>query len=186
MIEQEEYTFNEFKAWLAGLIRGKRGALPDIEDWKAIKEMLDKVVPDVADAPNWIPPAPIIIREVVKEEKDQPYDWQVPVTPQPIWITPHPSDGTYPNGTVWCSGISNVSGGYAGDVLTNGGYAGGGMTGGSAGAGGGVATNVGGVGGAASTGYITLSGDNMQGSTTDQMELDLASDMRILVPLPPE
>ncbi len=43
---KEEITFNEFKAWLTGLIRGKRGQLPDLEDWKQIKVMVDKVEPE--------------------------------------------------------------------------------------------------------------------------------------------
>lgn len=44
---KEEISFNEFKAWLTGLIRGKRGQLPDVEDWKQIKVMMDKVAPEV-------------------------------------------------------------------------------------------------------------------------------------------
>ena len=43
---QETITFDEFRAWMTGLIQGKRGALPDIEDWKMIKKMMDKVVPE--------------------------------------------------------------------------------------------------------------------------------------------
>ena len=44
MIEnKEKITLGEFKAWLAGLILGKKGILPDLEDWKQIKIMLDKV-----------------------------------------------------------------------------------------------------------------------------------------------
>jgi len=39
----DEISFNEFRAWMIGLIRGKRGELPDIEDWKQIKTMMDKV-----------------------------------------------------------------------------------------------------------------------------------------------
>ncbi len=42
-----EITFNEYRAWLTGLIRGKRGCVPDLEDWKQIKHMMDKVVPEV-------------------------------------------------------------------------------------------------------------------------------------------
>ncbi len=40
---KDDITFNEFRAWMTGLIRGKRGALPDLEDWKQIKIMMDKV-----------------------------------------------------------------------------------------------------------------------------------------------
>ena len=42
----ETITFGEFKMWLQGLIRGKNGALPDTDDWKEIKKMLDKVSAD--------------------------------------------------------------------------------------------------------------------------------------------
>lgn len=44
MVENKNsITLNEFKAWLVGLIRGKNGDLPNLEDWKEIKTMLDKV-----------------------------------------------------------------------------------------------------------------------------------------------
>ena len=43
---QETITFVEFRSWLAGLIRGKKGALPDLDDWRVIKEMIDKVTPE--------------------------------------------------------------------------------------------------------------------------------------------
>jgi len=44
MVENKnEITINEFKAWLVGLIRGKNGDLPNLDDWKQIKTMLDKV-----------------------------------------------------------------------------------------------------------------------------------------------
>lgn len=44
--QKEEITFNEFAAWLNGLIRGKGGALPDLDDWKQIKKMIEKVQPE--------------------------------------------------------------------------------------------------------------------------------------------
>lgn len=105
---EEEITFAEFKAWLAGLIRGKRGALPDLEDWKAIKKLMDKVVPDVAPPIVGGPamPAPIIIREIVKEEPYRPE--QFPYTPQPIWITPYDNTGYPPNDGVWCNGQVDI------------------------------------------------------------------------------
>ena len=43
---EESITFDQFKAWMVGLIEGKRGALPDIHDWKRIKQMMDKVKPE--------------------------------------------------------------------------------------------------------------------------------------------
>lgn len=36
-------TIDEFKSWLNDLVTNKKGALPDLHDWKEIKEMLDKV-----------------------------------------------------------------------------------------------------------------------------------------------
>lgn len=40
---KETITFHEYQAWMTGLIVGKRGALPDLADWKMIKKMMDKV-----------------------------------------------------------------------------------------------------------------------------------------------
>lgn len=42
-------TFSEFKKWLTQLVIDKKGALPDLNDWKVIKEKLDSVKPDVVD-----------------------------------------------------------------------------------------------------------------------------------------
>lgn len=36
-------TLAEFKTWLNNLVVSKKGALPDLTDWKNIKETLDKV-----------------------------------------------------------------------------------------------------------------------------------------------
>ncbi len=41
-----EISFDEFKAWMNGLLRGKGSQLPNIDDWRVIKNMMDKVVPD--------------------------------------------------------------------------------------------------------------------------------------------
>ena len=59
-------TFNEFRLWLTGLIQGKKGALPDIDDWKEIKKQLDRVVPDKEVVITTVPTTP-------------------DVTPQPSW-----------------------------------------------------------------------------------------------------
>lgn len=40
---KETITFKEFKHWITGLIQGKGGALPDLDDWEMIKKMMDKV-----------------------------------------------------------------------------------------------------------------------------------------------
>ena len=53
--EQESITYDEFRAWLTGLIRGKRGALPDLNDWKIIKTMMDKVVVPQEQVVNPLP-----------------------------------------------------------------------------------------------------------------------------------
>ena len=70
---KEVITFDEFKAWLTGLIVGKRGALPDLEDWKQIKKMMDKVVPETI----------IEEREVFKDFPfpSDPQPWKSPITP---------------------------------------------------------------------------------------------------------
>lgn len=87
--EKKTITFDEFRAWLTGLIVGKRGALPDIDDWKMIKEMMDKVVPE-----NEIVTMP---RPPLREDRTSP---SIPQHPQ--WA---PSTGTpeYPPGTIICS-----------------------------------------------------------------------------------
>jgi len=35
----ETISFDEFRAWLTGLIRGKNGTIPDVDDWKQVKIM---------------------------------------------------------------------------------------------------------------------------------------------------
>ena len=74
MVENKEaISVDEFKAWLVGLIRGKNGTLPNLDDWKQIKIMLDKVQGE---------------KVVVKE-----HDPFFPYIPNPT--TPHIP--TYPN-----------------------------------------------------------------------------------------
>lgn len=36
-------TFSEFKKQVNELVRSKKGALPDMNDWKRIKQMMDEV-----------------------------------------------------------------------------------------------------------------------------------------------
>lgn len=48
---QDEITVDEYKAWLTGLLRGKGNTLPNLDDWKSIKKMTDKIVPDVVEVP---------------------------------------------------------------------------------------------------------------------------------------
>ncbi len=104
MINKETITFNEFRAWLTGLIVGKKGTLPDLDDWKQIKAMLDKVVPDT----NTITYPPL--------QPAPNYDMpQWPTYPsQPTWA-PNTGDPYYPGGGVWCDGMSLTVGGCYGE-----------------------------------------------------------------------
>lgn len=100
MVESKEtITFAEFQAWLTGLIRGKAGALPDLDDWRMIKKMLDKVVAE---------------KEVVKEIEYIPapaptptIPWQPRPYPKPYDLDPYRWDRTPENPwydhVVWCS-----------------------------------------------------------------------------------
>ena len=77
---KDEISVDEYKAWLTGLLRGKGSQLPDLKDWKAIKKMTDKIVPDVVEttpwtiAPTYVPPAT--------------FD-----TPSPLWWENQPTCG---------------------------------------------------------------------------------------------
>lgn len=43
LIKRQTITIDEFRTWLYQMIQDKKGALPDLDDWKMIKEQLDKV-----------------------------------------------------------------------------------------------------------------------------------------------
>lgn len=45
MNNKDTITFEEFKSWLTGLVVGKKGELPDVDDWREIKAMMDRVEP---------------------------------------------------------------------------------------------------------------------------------------------
>lgn len=98
---KEEISFDEFKAWMNGLVRGRGQALPSLEDWRVIKQMMDKVVPDketiIQHTPIYTP---------------EPYEkYQQPLTP---WCdTQHvPSYGSYTgNGTYGSTKLTTSSGG---------------------------------------------------------------------------
>ncbi len=87
---KEEISFDEFKAWMNGLVRGKGTVLPSIDDWRVIKQMMDKVVPDVEHiyqhTPIYTPPTPV---------EYQKY----PQTPWCVDSTSIPSYGGYGTGT---------------------------------------------------------------------------------------
>lgn len=103
MIEnQKEVTLNEFKAWLVGLIRGKNGKLPDLEDWKLIKEMLDKVVPEQTIV-------------TIKEKEDPFGPWKTDPYKYypPTWVG-DPPPSSVP--TIWCSDNTEP---YSGDYTVS-------------------------------------------------------------------
>ena len=89
MIEKETITFDEFRAWLTGLIVGKRGALPDLDDWKQIKQMMDKVVPEKETITIHVPTTPV--------QPEPHYPW---TPPQPYYVGDPPP---YSIPTIWCN-----------------------------------------------------------------------------------
>lgn len=120
MEHKEKITLDEFKAWLTGLIVGKRGALPDVKDWKKIKQMLDKVEPETVEVPVPAPsdPLPITPPMVPGPYDPTPYDPYRWPQPDPYWspnTLPYTVGDPIPNpswtgdppptpNTVWCSG----------------------------------------------------------------------------------
>jgi len=57
-IEQKaEISLDEYKAWLAGLLRGKGKALPNLADWNTINIMADKIVADIVEVQNPMTPS---------------------------------------------------------------------------------------------------------------------------------
>ena len=78
---KEKISFDEFKAWVNGLLYGKGRTVPDADDWKEIKNMMEKVVPDVVEMQDTetpffptLPQAPIVA-------------YTTPHTPKPWWKT---------------------------------------------------------------------------------------------------
>lgn len=79
-MEEDTITIGEFKMWLSGFIQGKEGRIPDLEDWKEIKRMLDRVK---------------------DEKKNGDFIWPYPTIPYPTIYSDPPytreyyiSDGT--------------------------------------------------------------------------------------------
>jgi hypothetical protein len=88
--ESKSYvSFEEFRAWLLGLIQGKKGVLPDIDDWKLIKKMLDKVDPTI-DASKHDQDAPKIVPIPLPVYPSSP----PPIYPCPPYYAPYTSPGT--------------------------------------------------------------------------------------------
>lgn len=76
---KEEISFDEFKAWVNGLLYGKGRYLPNTADWKEIKQMMERVVPDVVEMQNpetpffpALPHAPIVPYEAPEVEPWKP------------------------------------------------------------------------------------------------------------------
>lgn len=91
---KETITFDEFQAWLTGLIRGMNGQLPGVDEWKQIKQMMNKVVPQKEYIQN--PPMPI-----PRSPSDTP-QWQWPQDRWPyyeIWCSDQSSNVTNSNNT---------------------------------------------------------------------------------------
>ena len=101
--DKESISVSEFKAWLVGLIRGKSGQLPNIEDWKEIKKMLDKVEEkSIFDTP--IPNYPIYpTYPSFEEPKNEPYKITYD---DHTYVTDHTFSGSL--NTDFISGMSNI------------------------------------------------------------------------------
>lgn len=76
---KDEITVEEYKAWLTGLLRGKGSQLPDLNDWKMIKKMTDKIVPEIVEVPQ---PQPIW-----PQYPSEPYKYPAVPDPLPWWQT---------------------------------------------------------------------------------------------------
>ena len=94
---KEQITITEFKAWLTGLIRGKQGSLPNLDDWREIKKMLDKVQEEPTTVPNGRDPSELIgdgALEKLKRrflEEQEKKEIKFPPYANP-WISPAPND----------------------------------------------------------------------------------------------
>jgi hypothetical protein len=83
---EKNMSFNEFRAWLTGLILGKRGTIPDLDDWKEIKKMMDRVVAHEKDKTISFPLSPTIPPQIDRQ-----------VWLSPLWPAEDPSPYTYPS-----------------------------------------------------------------------------------------
>lgn len=124
--EKETITFLEFKAWLTGLVIGKKGALPDLEDWKKIKKELDKVEPEkiIVPGPSNPPepnPIPDIGRPYVTPNTGEDWFWGGPVDTILPKITYTDKTNLYHGSDFYGSTIGNYTTNTnvsEGDVLT--------------------------------------------------------------------
>ena len=84
---KEKISFGEFKAWINGMLYGKGRFLPNSADWKEIKQMMEKVVPDVVEMQNpetpffpTLPYTPTMPYESPKTPEVEPWQPPFPVT----------------------------------------------------------------------------------------------------------
>lgn len=105
-MNKETITFGEFRSWLTGLILGKRGALPDLDDWKEIKKMMDKV------EEKGVEYVPLPYKE--PNPGIQPFDVIGPGLYPPSITTPNTSPSWQPF-TTWCSSSADMNVTWAGD-----------------------------------------------------------------------
>lgn len=80
--KEKDITFDEFKSWMNGLVYGKGKDVPDARDWKLIKQMMERVVPDKVEiqipAP-WptIPTPPVLpYTEPYTSPNTTPFKWE--------------------------------------------------------------------------------------------------------------
>lgn len=77
-------TFSEFMAWLEGVeaMQGNEWA-PDAKQWKAIRDMLDHVIPDEVEVQVEVPTQPAPAGQwIVPAEQIQPYAQPAPQQPE--------------------------------------------------------------------------------------------------------
>jgi len=115
---KEEITFDEFKAWMNGLLRGTGKSCPGAEDWRAIYKMMDKVVPDQVEVPQY---QPQFVPYTQPVEWIEPFKVTDPI-PNPVYVgdtIPNPWEvtcNTDGNASLY-SGYTNTA--YGTPVLTS-------------------------------------------------------------------
>lgn len=98
-MSKEKITVAEFKAWLEGLVFGKRGALPDLEDWKMIKQMVDRIKEQPVEDKSYPSVDWDLIKKITEDNKKVKNPWD------PSQIRPYPSSPVSPYApTLWWTG----------------------------------------------------------------------------------
>jgi hypothetical protein len=74
LLNHQGLSFEGFKTWLNQLILDKKGALPDLNDWKEIKANLDRVSVPKEDKQNLSPKPKVWVDYTnIKKSDDRPY-----------------------------------------------------------------------------------------------------------------